>query len=99
MNTKIGVESGNNGGYYESEMNIIDSFEQDEIKKQAKVQYLNAKYSNLTRYPLGEEKISKDAWYSYLYARGVLKGRFLLGEPVLSQSDYWDDYQSWLSTL
>jgi len=37
------------------------------------------------RIPELEPAISKNAEYSYYYARDVIKGRFILGEPVISQ--------------
>ncbi len=42
-------------------------------------------------FPLGEAIIATDAYYSYSYAV-FLNERFLLGEPVIEASCYWEDY-------
>jgi len=44
------------------------------------------------RIPELEPFISKNAFYSYLYAIYVIKGRFILAEPVISNSN--DSYLS-----
>jgi len=44
------------------------------------------------RIPELETVISQDAFYSYWYARDVIKGRFILAEPNISkdvQCGYW----------
>jgi len=41
------------------------------------------------RIPELEPAISKDAEYSYYYARDVIKGRFILGEAAISKDAYW----------
>jgi len=45
-----------------------------------------AKAYNLDkRMPKLEPTISKDAFYSYLYAKNVIEGKFILAEPVISK--------------
>jgi len=44
------------------------------------------------RMPELKPVISKDAYYSYLYAKYVIEGRFILGEPAISKNaeySYW----------
>ena len=40
-------------------------------------------------FELGEQAISTDAKYSYLYARDVLNSRFELGETTIAEDDYY----------
>lgn len=44
-------------------------------------------------FPQGEPAIATDAQESYYYATGVLEDRFLLGEPAIRNSDYWNLYR------
>jgi len=41
------------------------------------------------RIPKLEPIICKEAFYSYYYAKDVIKGRFILGEPAISKDAYW----------
>lgn len=49
--------------------------------------YWDSIYNNRPLSKSGEKAISKDAHYSYLYARDVLKRRFELGEEAIIQND------------
>lgn len=47
-------------------------------------------------FPEAEEVISKDARYSHEYARDAIKSRFPKGEKTILNSEYKDDYLSYL---
>jgi len=42
--------------------------------------------------PEQEAIIATDAYWYYLYARDVIKGRFPLGETSIAKSGYWKYY-------
>jgi len=44
------------------------------------------------RIPEFEPTISKDAQYSFLYARDIIKGKWELGEPIISKYAYLSYY-------
>jgi len=50
--------------------------------------YEKAKKSG-KRIPELEPYISKDIYSSYLYAKHVIKGKFILAEPAISKDAYW----------
>ena len=52
-------------------------------------------YANILnkRFELGEEAISGEAYHSFNYAKCVLKGRFILGEEMIKQSEYKEEYE------
>ena len=65
-------------------MNIIMLGKQA-IEKDAKISYEYAKATG-ERFVKGELAISKNAQYSLAYARDIIKGRFELGENIISEN-------------
>jgi len=53
--------------------------------------YYKARESD-KRIPKLEPTISQDAYYSYCYAKIVIKGRFILAEPTISKSAGYSYY-------
>jgi len=53
--------------------------------------YYKARESD-KRIPKLEPIISKDAYWSYRYARDVIKGRFILAEPAISKDALYSFY-------
>lgn len=48
---------------------------------------------NKERFILGEKIISEDDFYSYLYARDIIDGRFIPGEKTMRENEtYWESY-------
>jgi hypothetical protein len=43
---------------------------------------------NKTRLTKYKYFVAKDHYYSYLYARDIIEGRFPLGEPTIAKSNY-----------
>ena len=52
-------------------------------------------YANILnkRFELGEKAISGETYHSFNYAKCVLKGRFILGEGKIKQSEYKEEYE------
>ena len=61
------------------------------IRNRAKFGYYNA-VNNKLFIDYDETDISKDAFYSYLYTKDILKRRFELGEKSISSSEYRHQY-------
>jgi len=49
-------------------------------------------YNSGKRIPELEQTISKNAEYSYYYAKDVIKDRFIIAEPIISKDAEWSYY-------
>lgn len=58
----------------------------------------NGNLSQTVRFPEGEPVIAINPYYSYLYAKFVIRGRFELGEPTIAKDAYFS-YQYAQSVL
>ena len=68
------------------------------ISKDAKASF---RYTSVTgeRFKIGEDAIASDPYYSFYYARNVLKGSFPAGEEAMKHTSYWNQYQNFLERL
>ena len=51
------------------------------------------------RFELGEKAISTNGTYSLFYSRDIVKGRFLLGEKIISDKIITESYVDWMETF